>query len=305
MGVALVAALAVSGLGDRRNTSTAAAAELHHAAVVIDTADGKVRKFCLAFPEAAISGAEALRRVESEVVFASYGPRGQAVCSLCGVGCPAGDCFCDRSKYWAYHRAGPGGAPYAFSRAGVSSTEVRDGDVEGWRWGTGDAPPAATVGEVCGVPEPPARTGSAAGATTTTTTPAPTTTEANPVESAAPGATPTTVPTAPAPADRAPGGTLTTVASPQPPPLRAEASPAPDADGAGAPAPTTPTTDADDGDGARRVAGAATRAPGGAAAGPGALDVLSGVGFVAVLGGVLVWRARLRRADVRAVTPVR
>jgi hypothetical protein len=311
VGAALAAALAVAGLHEV--DGPAGAAELNHAAVVIDTGDGgQVRRFCLAFPEESITGAEALRRIESEVVFASYGAKGQGVCALCGVGCPAGDCFCDRTKYWAYHRAGPGGAPYQYSRAGVSSTLVRNGDVEGWAWGTGDAPPAATVGEVCDVPEPPVRAAGGGSSTPTTTTTS--TTAGTPSEEPPPSAPQPTVPaaggggTGPAttlrPGATAPAGpTATTVAATEPVPGPAEVAPAP-ADEA-----TTTTavaTEDGSGEGDETALGGPPARAGDEDGGPGPLDVLSVAAFVALLGGVLVWRARLRRAaDVRPVTPVR
>lgn len=306
LGAAAVAAglLALAGAGGR--AAPVASAELHHAAVVIDTADGKVRKFCLAFPEESISGAEALRRIEADPVFSSYAGKGQAVCSLCGVGCPAGDCFCDRSKYWAYHRAGPGGAPYKFSSAGVSSTVVRDGDVEGWRWGSGEAPPPATVGEVCDVPEPPARSassGSGSGGATTTSTSAPSPPPADAPSTTDAAASPAPPPAAAAPRPTAPGPTVVPPTAGAPTaPSAAEEPPvaAPAAEEA-----TTATTEGAEGaatphvEGRRQLASDPTvsrrTADGRDAGGPLGLAV-----FVAVLAAVLVWRARLRRANVRS-----
>lgn len=302
--VALVAAALalLGGLGGRPGTgSSAAASELHHAAVVIDTGDGgTVRKFCLAFPEDSITGAEALRRIESDAVFASYGGKGQAVCALCGVGCPSGDCFCDRSKYWGYFRAGPGGEPYTFSRAGVSATTVRDGDVEGWRWGTGDPPPAATVGEVCDVPEPPVRSASASGPTTTPApAPAPSTTTTAATPGADPPAPPTTTAVSAA-APRAASQSITTttvgVANAGGPEAGAttttsEATEVTRPEGDESAAPTVP---------ARSIGPRRDRSGGDAPGG-----VAGFVAFGLLLGGVLVGRWRLKRPDVRPVRGVR
>lgn len=303
--------LGLAALGSSSVTAPvpAGAADLNHAAVVIDTGDGQVRKYCLAFPEEAISGAEALRRLDVDPVFSSYGSKGEAVCSLCGVGCPAGDCFCN-AKYWSYHRAGPGGEAYTTSRVGASSTEVRDGDVEGWRWGSGQAPPAATVGQVCDVPEPPARTAASASPSSTTTAPPASTTTAAPAPA---GGTP-----APAPATGAPAGPTPTP-SPTPSPASPAGVPAPGPAPATEPPPdAAPVADtaaapgdpealgagdlggddhaasSDDVSSAAPTANRRDPAPDG-----GAGSVVGVAAFVVVLGGVLAWRARLRRADVR------
>ncbi len=49
-----------------------------------------------------ISGLDALTLSGLDVVTTStsFGP---AVCSIAGVGCPAADCFCSTTKYWAYN----------------------------------------------------------------------------------------------------------------------------------------------------------------------------------------------------------
>lgn len=296
VGAALLATVLAAG-GAAGRPAPAASDEPNHAAVVIDTGDGKVRKFCLAFPEESISGVEALRRIDADPVFASYGSKGEAVCALCGVGCPSSNCFCDGSKFWAYHRAGPGGEKYTASRVGASSTEVRDGDVEGWRWGSGEAPPPATVSEVCDVPEPPARTSSSATTSPSTTAP--------------PATTTTTAP--PAPADEVPaparadattwagGGGSAPAPAPAvtpPPTVEAGATEDPSApaagDAGGADDAVTDTRSGDD---------LSAAAPTGNTRGPDAGGGVGGaaglVAFVVVLGAVLGWRVRLRRADVR------
>lgn len=304
------ALLALAGGGGA--ATPVASAELNHAAIVIDTADGNVRKFCLAFPEESIDGAEALRRIESQAVFGAYGGKGLAVCKLSGVGCPADDCFCDRSKYWAYHRAGPGGAPYKFSSSGVSSTVVQNGDVEGWRWGAGEAPPKATVSEVCGVAEPPARTsaGGGGGEPSPTTSPSPPTTSP---PAAPPGPGDPTGTTAPAPGGEgsarqpAPASGPTVVAPPTgggPAALGDPAEPTGAVDDA---VTTTVATDAAAEEAAEEAAEVAARRrlptdPTASRRAPdeGGTGGVLGLGaFVAILGGVLVWRGRLRRANVR------
>lgn len=267
-----------------------AAVDENHAAVIVDTGQ-TVKKVCVTFTENDITGAEALRRARVDPVFSSYGEKGEAVCAICGVGCPAGDCFCDRTRFWAYHRAAPGGS-YTYSRAGASSTLVRDGDVEGWRWGTGAAPPYASVGEVCGVAEPAPR--SAPAETTTTGVPAP---ADPPGEPAASEPVATSGPAAqPAPA---------------PPPVTdrpaARADDAPPATVAAAPDAAAPPAVADEppevADGSVPPSGAspARGLPGDRGSGDGEVpSVLSLAAFVLVVGGLVGWRWRLRRnAQVR------
>lgn len=303
--VLVVLGLILAGSGTapptvRLDGSQPAAADTNHAAIVIDTG-GEVKKFCLAFPEESISGAEALRRVDAEAVFASFGGSGEAVCSLCGTGCPSSECFCDPERFWAYHRAGPGGAPYSFSRAGASSTAVRNGDVEGWRWGAGEAPPAATVSDVCNVEEPPARAAGAPGSSTTTTQAAPA--EATPTT----GPAPTTAPAAPSTtAGAAP-------ASPGPVP------PAPigdtgEADGVGAGVTEAPPDSAaghettPSGPEAERDIDATEGAASPTTtdrSGKGGGDVATTVFFAVLLGAILAWKAKLRRSRLQQPNDVR
>lgn len=271
--------------------ATSASPAPNHAAVVVDTGT-EVKKFCLAFPEESISGAEALRRVDADAVFASFGSRGEAVCALCGTGCPSSNCFCDPKRFWAYHRAGPGGSPYALSRAGASSTSVRDGDVEGWRWGGGEAPPAATVSEVCNVDEPPARTTAGTGGTSTNTTEGP---AEDPPATTGPPATPP--PAAPAtPTTVAPrseqSGPTTAASDPEAaePPFGSDAAPE---DAAQSEADTRRGTE-EEGTEAAPAGGDG----GGLDEQPGR-DRFGYAAFASLLAAILIWRAYLRRSKVR------
>ena len=145
--VACAAAVAVAA--PVTPAAQASAEPRNRAAVIVDTGQ-EVKRVCVRFDEESLSGTEILRRAGVDPVFATYGSMGEAVCSLCGVGCPGDDCFCDRSRYWAYSRAEDGRTRFTTSPVGSSSTRVGDGDVEGWRWGTGAPPPFASVEVVCG-----------------------------------------------------------------------------------------------------------------------------------------------------------
>jgi hypothetical protein len=123
--------------------------------VVVDTG-ATVKHVCIRFSADSISGREALdlaNQVDPSLqpLYRDYGGLGAAVCSLCGTGNPQSDCLGQQSgKYWAYNRAPSGTTKFAPSSIGLSSTQVRDGDVEGWHWGAGGSPPYASVDQVCG-----------------------------------------------------------------------------------------------------------------------------------------------------------
>lgn len=316
LGSALVAAIGLGIVGLAVGGSSTPAvqrlriqpivATTNHAAVVIDTGQ-EVKKFCLAFPEDEITGAEALRRVDAQAVFANFGTRGQAVCSLCGTGCPSSNCFCDPNRFWAYHRAGPGGAPYAFSRTGASGATVRNGDVEGWKWGGGEAPPPAKVSEVCNVDEPPSRTSSAAPTTSTTTTqpgqepPGTTSTTGAPTSAASPATTTLTPSSTTA---IVPGGSRRgPLAGAEPPSSSTTVAPSePELvvpNGEIGEASGLDVADAAEAEEEEAAAPLDDGAPTSSAS-RGTLAV-----FVALLGGILVWRARLKRSKVRRAGPVR
>jgi len=152
-GAAALLVLAVAS-GPRTDASAQAQTQ-HRAAVIIDTG-ATVKHICIRFTGDSISGKDALdlaNQVDPSVqpVYRDYGSLGAFVCALCGVGNPQSDCTGQRSgKYWAYDRAPAGTSQFSTSSLGVSSTQVHDGDVEGWFWGQGGAPPYSSVDQICG-----------------------------------------------------------------------------------------------------------------------------------------------------------
>lgn len=143
---------------------------------------------CVTFSEPEITGEELLRRSSFNVLFDLSG-FGAAVCSINGTGCDvtAGEpCFCQCAgggdcTYWSYWHLQNG--QWVYSDKGASNYLVHDGDVEGWRWGTGqmnqwaDPPAIISFEEVCAPPP--------------TDTPTPT---ATPTPTPTPTSTPTEVP---------------------------------------------------------------------------------------------------------------
>jgi len=132
----------------------ASASAPHRAAVVVDLGDGQVKVGCVSFTQDHLSGLEALDRASMSPVAQTYGGQGSAVCALCGKGCTAGStCLtCKAPNYWAYYHDG------TYSSAGAGQIQVRDGDIEGWRWGKGERPTNVPFDRVCPVSAGPSPT---------------------------------------------------------------------------------------------------------------------------------------------------
>jgi len=164
---ALVGSLAVAGMvGSAFSAPAPEAQALNRAAIVVDAGSGPVSR-CVSFAEDSISGIEALNRAGLAPVVRGFSGEGGAVCGLNGVGCPADStCLtCQAPNYWAYYRADNGAGGFAYSSVGAGAIAVTDGDVEGWRWGTGAAPSYRSFSSICPLQPPPT--------TTTTTNPPP------------------------------------------------------------------------------------------------------------------------------------
>lgn len=139
-------------------TGVARAVGVHRAAVIVE-GEGQTRRIVVEFTEDSISGIELLRRAGADPVVYAYSGIGGAVCRLYGVGRDSGpDCLGGTSgdaRYWAYFRAPAGTSTFKYAVVGAGSTSVRDGDVEGWRYGTGAAPTYASIDTVLGIAPPP------------------------------------------------------------------------------------------------------------------------------------------------------
>jgi hypothetical protein len=176
------------------------------ATVVVDTGSGAVWSACVSF-SGSISGIEALERAEAVItdldpVYDQYSGLGKAVCKLRDVGTAPPDCLGKSANSWWLSINGK------VSAKGASSIAIKDGDVEGWKYGTGGTPRAATEGTEAAAAPPP---------TTTTKPPTPTVPPTQPpVATTKPGGGAMTGSTKPdgTPADPTttrPGQTTTTV----------------------------------------------------------------------------------------------
>lgn len=111
--------------------------------LVVSFDDGSYTTRCVTFTEQSISGYEVLMRSGLDVVTADG-----LVCDIEGEsGCGEEDCLCDPSRYWGYWHLE--NEDWAYSTVGANAYIVRDGDVEGWRWGAGEPPPIVLFDDIC------------------------------------------------------------------------------------------------------------------------------------------------------------
>ncbi len=121
----------------------AQASTVHRAIVVVDTGQGVFTR-SITFESETITGIQALELAGAQPVVWSYATQGGAVCRLFGIGRDAGPgCLGGDggdARYWAYYRAVSGATKFTYSQVGAGATTVRDGDIEGWKFGLGSAP---------------------------------------------------------------------------------------------------------------------------------------------------------------------
>lgn len=146
----------------------AGAAGANHARVIVDTGTQTIVRD-ISF-DGSITGIQALQLAGADPVVYSFSGQGGAVCRLYGVGRDAGPgCLGGADgdpSYWQYFRAPAGTTAFTYSRAGAGSVQVRDGDVEGWSWGSNGVAPAWSTPAVTPPPTTPPPTAGSGGGTT-------------------------------------------------------------------------------------------------------------------------------------------
>jgi hypothetical protein len=156
--VALAVGLVAGAFGAGVVPEPAPAASAHRAAVIVDTG-AAVKRVVVTFGEDSITGIDALQRAGMDPVVYQFGGQGGAVCRLLGVGRDAGpNCLGGGdgdARYWGYFRAPAGSSSFTYSSVGAGTTRVHDGDVEGWKFGTGTPPPYASLASLLPPPAPP------------------------------------------------------------------------------------------------------------------------------------------------------
>src|SRR6476659_9251027 len=140
--IAVLVGVAAAGVVAPDTVLSAGAAGSNRAMVVVDTGSS-VHRVVVTF-SGSITGIQALELAGAQPVVYSFAGQGGAVCRLFGVGRDAGpNCLGGAdgdNRYWAYFRAPAGTSSFTYSRSGAGATQVHDGDVEGWKFGTGTAP---------------------------------------------------------------------------------------------------------------------------------------------------------------------
>jgi hypothetical protein len=188
LGAATAAALTAALLSFRP-----AHAAIHHAALIIQHASGSVITRCVAFAEDQITGLQLVERSGVQYESQGFGSMGSAMCQLDREpsSAPSG-CF-GSGPYWQYFHRGSGG--WQRSAFGASSSALRDGDMDGWRYAAGanQAPGNVAFASVCGAPAPPTAataTRTAPAFTQASPTAVATATPAPSIEALAPSASP-------------------------------------------------------------------------------------------------------------------
>jgi hypothetical protein len=137
----------------------------YHAALVVEHGSGSTIQRCVAFSSATITGDQLLELSGIEVVTATLGGFGQAVCQIDHE--PADFSAClppSPDPYWVLF-VSRGGGPWTLSNLGISSQTFADGDAEGFRYdpqtGSAAPPPVPTpcpspTSRPTATPEPPA-----------------------------------------------------------------------------------------------------------------------------------------------------
>ena len=122
--------------------------------------NGTVTTRCVQFNEASITGYDLIHRSQLPVAV-DFGSFGATVCKIGNEGCsfPTQSCFCQCEKldgnctYWVYSLLSTDA--WTISSKGAGNRMVRNGDVDGWRWGkgsgdSGEVPASVTFDSVCG-----------------------------------------------------------------------------------------------------------------------------------------------------------
>jgi hypothetical protein len=120
--------------------------------------DGSTFTQCVEVDTPEATGLDVLRQSGLGFIFEPGGGMGTTICKIGETGCdfPGEDCFCqclgNPCQYWTYWYEAEG--QWKYSPLGISSRVVKDGDVEGWVWGSGqEAPPAEILAhDMCSTP---------------------------------------------------------------------------------------------------------------------------------------------------------
>jgi hypothetical protein len=139
-------------------TLTASADSPIRVGLYVQFQDGSTLTQCVEVDAPEATGLDVLRQSGLDFIFEPGGGMGTTICKIGETGCdyPGEDCFCqclgNPCQYWTYWYEAEG--QWKYSPLGISSRVVKDGDVEGWVWGSGrESPPAEILAEdICSTP---------------------------------------------------------------------------------------------------------------------------------------------------------
>lgn len=149
--IPLVVALLLIVLGTTLPLPNSRAQDSNQVGLVIDFGDGRVETHCIDLAGNEISGLNALLATGREVIYSGQMGFGITICTIGDAGCPVNNCWCQcqgsTCTYWSYwHNKADA---WEYSQLGASIYTADPGDVEGWAWGQGQAPPLIPFDQIC------------------------------------------------------------------------------------------------------------------------------------------------------------
>jgi len=138
---------AIIGLSETSLSNLGIPPTSQRAGLAIFSGDNSSFTTCVSFTESTISGLDLLRRSGLTIETATNPTQGTAVCKIGKVGDASNDCFGSMPNYWSYWQLGENG--WGYSVTGADQSQVIDGSVNAWSWGTGDPPAVLTFQNLC------------------------------------------------------------------------------------------------------------------------------------------------------------
>jgi hypothetical protein len=119
----------------------------YHAGLAVFSGDTILFTGCISFTASSFTGLELLQGSGLPVVTATNPTQGTAVCKIGEIGDDANHCFGSMPNYWSYWSLGDNG--WEYSAVGADQSQVVDGGVYAWSWGTGNPPRLITYQNLC------------------------------------------------------------------------------------------------------------------------------------------------------------
>jgi hypothetical protein len=138
---------AIIGLSEIPLSNLGVAPINHRAGLAIFWGDNTLFTTCVSFTESSLTGLDLLQRSGLVLETATNPNQGTAVCKIGQVGNSSNDCFGSMPNYWAYWSLGTNG--WEYSVIGADQSQVMDGSVNAWSWGSGNSPALITFQNIC------------------------------------------------------------------------------------------------------------------------------------------------------------